>query len=109
VRPDQQRRVTDRGFYFDLVPAPLAGSDQSPTLDLKGVIAAAVALPPDNPATEDATLLIEAFIASAAHAAIAPLVAHDARFTAAELVQARHIAAERRTAGAGPARDSRTA
>ena len=85
--------VAERGFYFDLAPAPLAGDDHSPTLDLGRALAnAAQSLAPISPQTEDAHLLLDAFIASAALAAIAPLVPADAPFTVAELVEARRIA-----------------
>jgi acyl transferase domain-containing protein/acyl carrier protein len=89
--------IADRGFYFDLVPAPLAGNDASPALDLERARAAAsAALGPDQPATEDATLLIDAFIAAAARDALTPLAPHGS-FTPAALIEARRIAP-----GSGP-------
>ncbi|MBV8166379.1 MAG: type I polyketide synthase, partial [Alphaproteobacteria bacterium] len=85
--------LSERGFYFDLVPAPLAADDVSPALALEPAIAAATeAAPPSDPQTEDAALLLEAYIAAAAHAALAPLVPADAPFTVAGLIEARRIA-----------------
>ncbi len=85
--------VAERGFYFELVPAPLAGDDASPTLDLDRVLTeAAGALPPAAAETEDATLLLEAFIASAARGALLSVAPAEARFTIAELVEACRIA-----------------
>jgi acyl transferase domain-containing protein/acyl carrier protein len=84
--------IAERGFYFDLVPAPLAGDDHSPRLDLNRVLATgAQSVTPPSPAAEDATLLLDAFIASAGLAAIAPLVPADAPFTIGELIETRRI------------------
>ncbi|HUA55533.1 MAG TPA: beta-ketoacyl synthase N-terminal-like domain-containing protein, partial [Candidatus Sulfotelmatobacter sp.] len=93
VRLTSSADIAERGFYFDLVPAPLVGDDETPALDLDRVLEeVARALPPATERVEDATLLLEAYIASAAHAALVPLVRNDARFTIAELIEARNIA-----------------
>ncbi|HXP30307.1 MAG TPA: SDR family NAD(P)-dependent oxidoreductase [Stellaceae bacterium] len=94
VHLGRRKSLAERSFHFALVASAPPGVTASPAGAIAAAIATGAAREPEPAAAEDTSLLLDAFLAAAAHGALTALIQPGAPFAVADLAAQGTLAAE---------------